>query len=42
MLDRYEALTLAALEMVLESRIDPEPGLLIHHSDRGVQYASTE
>ncbi len=33
-------LTLAALEMALESR-HPEPGL-IHHSDRGVQYASTE
>jgi putative transposase len=33
-------LTLAALEIALESR-HPEPGL-IHHSDRGVQYASTE
>lgn len=33
-------LTLAALEMALESR-HPDPGL-IHHSDRGVQYASTE
>jgi putative transposase len=33
-------LTLAALEMALETR-QPHPGL-IHHSDRGVQYASTE
>jgi putative transposase len=33
-------LTLAALEMALETR-QPPPGL-IHHSDRGVQYASTE
>lgn len=33
-------LTLAALEMALETR-QPAPGL-IHHSDRGVQYASTE
>lgn len=33
-------LTLAALEMALEAR-QPAPGL-IHHSDRGVQYASTE
>jgi len=33
-------LTLAALEMALEAR-QPPPGL-IHHSDRGVQYASTE
>lgn len=33
-------LTLAALEMALEAR-HPAPGL-IHHSDRGVQYASTE
>ena len=33
-------LTLAALEMALEAR-NPAPGL-IHHSDRGVQYASTE
>jgi putative transposase len=33
-------LTLAALEMALEMR-RPAPGL-IHHSDRGVQYASTE
>lgn len=33
-------LTLAALEMAL-SRRQPAPGL-VHHSDRGVQYASTE
>jgi putative transposase len=33
-------LTLAALEMALASR-QPEPGL-IHHSDRGVQYASVD
>jgi transposase InsO family protein len=33
-------LTLAALEMALETR-HPAPGL-IHHSDRGVPYASTE
>jgi putative transposase len=33
-------LTLAALEMALQTR-HPAPGL-IHHSDRGVQYASTE
>jgi putative transposase len=33
-------LTLAALEMALATR-QPTPGL-IHHSDRGVQYASTE
>jgi putative transposase len=33
-------LTLAALEMAIERR-QPQPGL-IHHSDRGVQYASTE
>jgi transposase InsO family protein len=33
-------LTLAALEMALATR-QPAPGL-IHHSDRGVQYASTE
>jgi putative transposase len=33
-------LTLAALEMALEAR-QPAPGFL-HHSDRGVQYASTE
>lgn len=33
-------LTLAALDTALETR-QPSPGL-IHHSDRGVQYASTE
>ncbi len=33
-------LTLRALEMALASR-QPDPGV-IHHSDRGVQYASTE
>jgi putative transposase len=33
-------LTLAALEMAIERR-QPDPGL-IHHSDRGVQYASAE
>ena len=33
-------LTLSALEMALCSRL-PEPGL-IHHSDQGVQYASSE
>lgn len=33
-------LTLAALEMALQAR-QPAPGL-IHHSDRGVQYASSE
>src|SRR5207248_10413331 len=31
-------LTIAALQMALESR-SPAPGL-VHHSDRGVQYAS--
>lgn len=34
------SLTLSALEMALAGR-RPEPGL-IHHSDRGVQYASSE
>lgn len=33
-------LTLAALEMAIDRR-QPQPGL-IHHSDRGVQYASTD
>lgn len=33
-------LTLAALEMAIDQR-QPRPGL-IHHSDRGVQYASTD
>jgi len=37
-LDIDTALTLAALEMALQDR-RPAPGL-IHHSDRGVQYAS--
>ena len=32
------SLALAALEMALESR-QPVPGGLVHHSDRGVQYA---
>ena len=32
-------LTLAALKVAIESR-KPKPGTLIHHSDRGVQYAS--
>lgn len=32
-------LTLAALEAAVESR-KPKPGTLIHHSDRGTQYAS--
>jgi putative transposase len=35
----YE-LTMAALRMALERRI-PQPGL-VHHSDRGVQYASKD
>jgi len=35
-----ESLTLAALEMALSER-DVPPGL-VHHSDRGVQYASAE
>ncbi len=34
------SLTVSALEMALEQR-RPAPGL-VHHSDRGVQYASTE
>jgi len=39
--DHLEArLALAALDMAIEAR-DPPPGL-IHHSDRGVQYASAE
>jgi transposase InsO family protein len=33
------SLALAALDMALAAR-DPAPGSLIHHSDRGVQYAS--
>jgi transposase InsO family protein len=35
-----DELTLAALRMALEQRI-PAPGL-VHHSDRGVQYASQD
>ena len=39
--DHLEArLTLAALDLAIEAR-DPPPGL-VHHSDRGVQYASAE
>ena len=39
--DHLEArLALTALDMAIEAR-DPPPGL-IHHSDRGVQYASSE
>lgn len=35
-----DELTMAALQMALERRI-PAPGL-VHHSDRGVQYASQD
>ena len=35
-----DALTLSALGMALKQR-EPKPGL-VHHSDRGVQYASTD
>ena len=35
------ALAVAALQMALAAR-RPSPGQLIHHSDRGVQYACTE
>lgn len=35
------SLALAALQMALTAR-RPRPGTLIHHSDRGVQYACTE
>ena len=35
-----EALTVEALEMALASR--PTPSGLVHHSDRGVQYASRD
>jgi transposase InsO family protein len=35
-----DELTLAALRMALEQRA-PSPGL-VHHSDRGVQYASQD
>lgn len=34
-------LALAALTMAIEARL-PQPGSLIHHSDRGVQYACSE
>ena len=40
--DRLEAkLALDALDMALDAR-SPAPGTLIHHSDRGVQYASID
>ena len=40
--DHLEAsLALAALEMALQAR-RPQPGSLIHHSDRGVQYACAD
>ena len=40
--DHLEAsLAVAALEMAIEQR-QPQPGSLIHHSDRGVQYACSE
>jgi putative transposase len=40
--DHLEAsLAVAALEMAIEER-QPQPGSLIHHSDRGVQYACAE
>jgi putative transposase len=40
--DHLEAsLAVAALEMAIEER-KPQPGSLIHHSDRGVQYACAE
>jgi putative transposase len=32
------SLAIAALEMAIDTR-DPPPGTLVHHSDRGVQYA---
>jgi putative transposase len=35
------SLALAALEMAIKAR-NPAPGTLIHHSDRGVQYACRE
>ena len=35
------SLAMAALEMAL-THADPQPGSLIHHSDRGIQYACTE
>jgi transposase InsO family protein len=40
--DHLEAsLAVAALEMAIEAR-RPQPGSLIHHSDRGVQYACAD
>jgi putative transposase len=40
--DHLEAsLAVAALEMAIEQR-QPQPGSLIHHSDRGVQYACSQ
>lgn len=42
MADHLQAsLSLAALEMALAAR-DVRPGALVHHSDRGVQYACAE
>jgi putative transposase len=35
------ALTLAALDSAIAAR-QPKPGTLVHHSDRGVQYASAD
>jgi putative transposase len=34
------SLAIAALEIAIDAR-KPQPGSLIKHSDRGVQYAST-
>ena len=35
------SLVIAALEMAIEAR-QPEPGTLVHHSDRGLQYACSD
>ena len=35
------SLVIAALEMAIEAR-RPEPGTLVHHSDRGLQYACSD
>lgn len=35
------SLVIAALEMAIQAR-KPEPGTLVHHSDRGLQYACSE
>jgi transposase InsO family protein len=35
------SLVIAALEMALDTR-QPHPGTLVHHSDRGVQYACSD